>query len=143
MATRQNTETVKWWHCLRLIVVQSTTHTLARWQTLVLAKVLPACEHAITRTITGRTSATRRETGFAFVVTILRHAWGCRGTAMFYNDGRSVRNYSGSFRSAPADAVARASHAHVLWKNALKNTVQRLGEPGDHTFDVMQFVQPK
>ncbi|MGF6696642.1 hypothetical protein OKW38_001253 [Paraburkholderia sp. MM5496-R1] len=47
------------------------------------------------------------------------------------------------FRGAVRRPVARASHAHVLWKNALKNTVQRLGEPGDHTFDVMQFVQAK
>ena len=49
--------------------------------------------------------------------------------------------YSGGFRSPPADAVAGASHAHMLRKSALKNTVQRLGEPGDRAFDVMQFVQ--
>ena len=43
----------------------------------------------------------------------------------------------------PVDAVARASHAHMHRKSALKNTVQRLGEPGDRAFDVMQFVQAK
>jgi hypothetical protein len=28
-------------------------------------------------------------------------------------------------------------------KSALKNIAQRLGEPGDRAFDVMQFIQVK
>jgi hypothetical protein len=36
---------------------------------------------------------------------------------------KRAHRYSGRFRSPPVDAVARASHAHIHRKSALKNTV--------------------
>lgn len=54
-----------------------------------------------------------------------------------------AHSYSGRLRGPPVDSIARASHAHMLRKNTLQDTVQRLGEPRDRAFDVMQFVETK
>lgn len=44
-------------------------------------------------------------------------------------------------RSLPADRLRSRAMRTNFWKRTLKNTVQRLGEPGDRALDVMQFVQ--
>ena len=64
---------------------------------------------------------------------------------------RCTRRLNCGGRTPPVTAIQRSqpdikdgsrrTHSHVPPGAPLKNTVQRLGEPGDRAFDVMQFVE--